>query len=537
MTRPIAALVVLGMLAAGCGSTVQVGLQGADGTGMQVAPGALSSEGVVALDDGMTVGGSTAPGAAGTNTTGTAVGGGGGAGGGSGAVAPAAGSPSGGTAPATTVGGSSDGDGGSGGESTPGSSDGQQGAGRMGPGVTADEIVIGIAIADEASKAGNENLLGASGMTQGDTERYYEIVRDDINRRGGIAGRKIRYSVFRYSTADGAQVSQLEQEACARWTQDDRAFAAELTSSDNFLTCAERNQLATTADVLSTSDDRTFATYPHHLQLSGMSLTRQMQIFPGGLDRQRYFEPGYRLGIVTYDHPAFARAVDGTLVPALQRLGKQVHTDIQRVTYLNSNEELGQLTAEMQSAVLRFKSQGITHVLIVEANALLTLLFTRSAENQDYRPRYGLNSQNGPTAIAGNVPPAQFRRAIGVGWAPQLDVPASELPANAARDRCFAMYAKEGQKPADANNGAIMAGICERMEFLKAAVEAGGPDVTIDSFARGAEALGDSFPSYTGLGNNVFGPGRHAGGAFYRLLAHDADCHCFHYTSPPARAR
>ena len=509
----IAGLALLSLLAA-CGSTVQ--LNGATPGGV----GLGASEGAVALgEDGMVLaseGTSTTTGAGGSTT---AVGG-------------------------TTAGGTTAGATGTAATGTPTTSTGAGGKGAraagtgvMGPGVTKDEIVVGIALADEASRAGNENLLGASGLAGGDSERYYEIMREEINRAGGIAGRKVQYSKFRYSTADGSQVSQLEQEACEYWTSDNRAFTGELTASENFLNCAESRQLATTGESLTGTDDQIFAKYPHHLQLAAMSLTRQMTIMPRGLKQQGFFDRGYKLGIVTYNDPVFARVVDGVLLPALRAQGKTVDPDhIQRVKKLNSNEELGELTAQIQSAVLKFKSEGVTHVLIIEENALVTLLFTRSAENQNYRPRYGLNSQNGPTALRDNVPAGQYNRAVGVGWLPTLDVPANELPPNRAQERCLAKYAKHGERPANANNAAIMVGICERMEFLKAAIEAGAPDITIDSFIRGAESLQGTFPSYMSMGTMAIGPGRHAGAAYYRHLKYDAGCNCFHYTSKPIRA-
>lgn len=523
--RAVLTLLVLSMVAAGCGSTAQVGLEGP-----AVAPDgqlgvAASEDGLALADDGLAApdsgdaaafdpAGGEIEGQAPSETTagaapGTTTAGGGAASGPSGA----------------TAGSGSSSDAASGGRSAAAPSG--AGTGRMGPGVTAKEIVIGIPIADDSSP-GNAELHGLEGVTQGDIERYYDIIREEMNKSGGIAGRKIRYSKFRYSTADGAQASQLEQAACAHWTQDDRAYIAGFSTTDNFLSCAEKNQLATTASTLTSSDDRTFAKYPHHLEISAMSLTRQMINLPAGLVAQKYFSRDYKLGVVTFDDPPFARAVDGTLAPQLARYGKKI-SNIQRVSRIRSNEDLGKLTAEMQSAVLRFKTDGITHVLIVDANGLLTLLFTRSAENQGYRPRYGMTSQNGPTALAAAVPEGQFDRAVGIGWVPNFDVPARELPANAPRDRCLAMFKKHGQEPADPNNAVIMAGVCEEMYFFKAAVEAGGPDVTVDSFVRGAEALRDSFPSYTSLGNNVFGPGRHAGAAFYRHIVYDRECVCFHY--------
>jgi hypothetical protein len=528
--RLTAVIATLGILAAGCGSTVQVGLEGAGPAGGEADSGMVAFE-----DDGLTMdsadagddgtfdtvddgtaaaggagGGAVAAGAAGTSGSGGGGSGGGGSGGAGGA---AAGSGGGGSGSRTSSG---------------------AGGGRMGPGVTADEIVIGIAIPDDGDTVNNANL-GTDNLTQGDTERYYNLMREEINSSGGIAGRKIRYSIYRFSNTN-TNSTQMEQAACAHWTQDDRAFTATFSYSPNFLSCAQRNGLSTTFSGLTFSDDRIYATFPTHIEHSAMSLTRQMLNLPKGLVAEKYFDKGYKLGVITYDQPTAARAVDGTLKPALARLGHKI-TDIRRISYLESTNDVGKLTAEMQNAILSFKTQGITHVIIVDEKGVLTLLATAAAENQNYRPRYGLNSQNGLTVLASQVPPGQFNRAVGIGWFPQLDVPERELPRNPSRERCLATFKKHGQEPANANNAGVMVSICERINFVKASVEAGLPDITAESFARGAESLRGSFPSALGLGNNFFSPKRHAGAAFYRHVRYDPQCTCFHYTSKPIRDR
>lgn len=398
-----------------------------------------------------------------------------------------------------------------------------------GPGVTDDEIVIGIAIPDEASKAQNENLLGVEGVTQGDIERYYDIMADYINERGGIADRTLRYSKWRFSTADGENASQLEQSACAHWTQDDPALAAPaITESDNFLGCAHDAGMGTWTSSLTTADDRKLETFPTHLMFSSMSLTRQGPILAEGLETQGYFDEGYKLGVVTYDGPTWRRAVNGSLEPALNGLGRR----IDEKAFLKkpeSNSQLGDLTAQIQSTVLRFKTEGVTHVTFLDERGVITLLFTRSAENQDYRPRYGLTSQAGNTVIAGSVPEGQFDRALGVGWMPALDVPPGEAPENPAVEECLARFAEKGEEPANQNNKGVMLIVCETVFFVKRAVEAGLPDIAALSYQRGAESLG-AFESLTSFANYL-SPERHDGASHYRTVAYDPDCNCFHYTS------
>ena len=122
-----------------------------------------------------------------------------------------------------------------------------------------------------------------------------------------------------------------------------------------------------------------------------------------------------------------------------------------------------------------------------------------------------------------------------MGWLPVLDVPAAEIPPNAAREQCLALMEANGEVPADANNAAVMAGVCEYLWLAKAAIEGGLPDITPDSAMRGLEGLGSSAPSLLSF-TNTFGPGRHDGAGTYRTTAYDPACTCFHYTSEPIAA-
>lgn len=543
----IALLLVMVALATACGSTVQVG-QG--GLAVDGSNGLSPSDAALASGDGLSVDGTagldpatgqpaapgTAGGAAGTTNGGATI-----AGGSAGATTPGA-SGSGGR---TAAGGSGTPGAGSDDPASPGRAPGTQPnsprspggrSGVVGPGVTATEITVGMTYATD--NGANDELLGAAGITQGNQRRYWRIMRDQINAEGGIAGRKVRLSEYGYSTATGAEVARLESEACEYWARDDRAFVASgFSNSDRFLTCLKSNGIASTGSTLMIQDDPAMVPFPGHFIPGGMSLTSQMVNMTRGLVALKYFDRGYKLGVVTTDTPPFVRSVEGTLRSSLAKHGLKIEAEVQRIRPLESTNDVAEITAQIQSAVLKFKTEDVTHVMIIEEDGLLTLLFARSAENQDYRPRYGVNSQNGGTLIAGVAPEGQFSRAVGIGWMPAIDVRASEMPNSPEARRCLAMFKREGEEPPDANVRAIMLSVCEDMRFFKASIERGLPDITYDSFRRGAESLGSSFPSFTGTGNAVIGPGHHAGVANYRHVRYDGGCTCFHYTSRLIRGR
>lgn len=401
--------------------------------------------------------------------------------------------------------------------------------GTYGPGITDDEIVIGVAVPDEATMNNNAAVLGVEGVTVGNVERYYDLMAEHVNANGGIAGRSIRLSKWRYSAAGSQSYSQLEQSSCTYWTQDDPAFAVPaLFTGETFLGCAQDNGLATWNSTFSTIDQETIARYPTHVELSAMSLTRQGRILAEGLVAQDYFDDGYKLGVVTFDEPSWRRTVDESLEPALNAHGYAI-ADKAFVKPLSSTSDVGSMTAELQSIVLRFKTQDVTHVIFLDSNATMALLFLRSAENQAYRPRYGMTSQAGGTTLAGLAPEGQLNGALGIGWLPFYDVLPSERPSNPTADACLARFEEQGEEPADENNAVVMLSVCEAIEFVKAAVEAGLPDITASSYGRGAETLG-TFPSHTSFENSL-APGRRDGASLYRLVAYDAACVCFHYTS------
>lgn len=56
--------------------------------------------------------------------------------------------------------------------------------------------------------------------------------------------------------------------------------------------------------------------------------------------------------------------------------------------------------ADIQAAQLRFRSDGVTHVIALEVNG--QVFFGRDADTRHYRPRYGVNSAGGLQGFAGN---------------------------------------------------------------------------------------------------------------------------------------
>jgi ABC-type branched-subunit amino acid transport system substrate-binding protein len=513
----LAALVLSALLIAACGSTVPAaqqeaaeataglggGLSGAlpEGTHVNAKGQLVNEQGeLIGSAEGFGLGGdSSGGGTAGSVSGGTAGGTGpsGGGGGGSGAVAAA-----------------------------------------NGPGVTANEIKIGVIVVEGQEQT--YRALGAAGVTGVNQREAWNALSAEMNKAGGILGHKIVPVYRTEEAASSRSADQQAQEACVDWTQDRPVFATPsyATFGENFIECMERaGAVIAQGTAFTDYDARTFARHPYFVMPIAMDLNTQAKTQIDGLAQQKYFQKGAKVGLLSYDEPNYRYAVEKSLKPALGRHGKRL-ADEAYVTFPRSFEQNSQTTRDVQNAVLRFKAAGITHVLTFERGGLPTGTFMISADKQQYTPRYGLNSQMAPTIMARTLDPdtarRQMRNARAVGWIPQADVPADERPKPANYKRCLAIMRKHQVQMDSSNAEGQALQICDSAWFLQAALERGGSGNVLnqDIYARGTAALGSRYsPALTFI--TSVSQTRHdgAGGASHMSFA--ADCTCFKYTSKP----
>jgi hypothetical protein len=213
----------------------------------------------------------------------------------------------------------------------------------------------------------------------------------------------------------------------------------------------------------------------------------------------------------------------------------QPNPTIRYVHYAVTQDQVGQMSAEVSAAVLAFRQAGIDHVTIIEENALIAFSFTNAAERQGYRPQYGFNSTSGGQLLVdlGLAPPQQMVNARLVGWQPQFDLPARFVDPWPAQQQCLRMYRDAGIQFPDGNSRGIGLLSCAAFSFFKTSVESAPGPVTVNSIRAGAERLGTSWKSAWNK-NTKFGPNRHYGTAQYLTAAFDRGCGCF---KPQGRMR
>ena len=527
--RSLAALLLCVVLAA-CGSTVQVG---AGGAGQPLAPGASELAG----DDGMSLGGAgsdgLAPGAPGD--TGGAAGGAGSGGQGAAGGAGTAGTSGAGTGPDAANPGAPGASGAPGGPGTAGgpapaggsgsSGSGQTGAGARG--LTATTIKIGLEYASDSKEA---NAALGENVSSGDAKAACETLIDYYNRRGGFGGRKIEPVYFEYSAFQ--ELGPQQQEACAYFTQDEPVYAVMLLdSAEPYVNClAKAGTGAWGYEGLTATDDPMFARYPGFAMPSALSLTQVARLYGPGLRQAGFFEPeavdkSTTVGLITFDEPSYRRAA-AEFEKSLAGIGEQLD-ETRFVHYAQTLDQAGQLSTEVSSAVLRFSQEGVDHVTIIEENALVALSFQQAAERQGYRPQYGFNSTSGGQLFidAGLSEANQMVNSRLVGWQPQFDVPSRYVGKWPAQQECLRMYERAGiATSGNAKANALL--YCAGFSFMQAALKAAPEPLTIASIQAGTERLGTSWQSPWNK-ETRFGPGRHYGTARYLTASYEQGCNCF----------
>jgi hypothetical protein len=228
-----------------------------------------------------------------------------------------------------------------------------------------------------------------------------------------------------------------------------------------------------------------------------------------------------RLGLIHVDSPD-TNALYAAYAKELAKRGLRFYDT---VTYAQNAQSA---LATTQSAVLKFYSDGITHVFGASA------FFMREAENQGYRPRYAFQPGFGEFG-ADNSPAMQMRGALTVGWSPALDVPSSKDPGDTPGARhCRAVMQAAGLDTSNRTNLAAMYPVCDAVYAFRAALEAGRTP-TVAGLRRGFELLGRGFATAATFGAHL-APNHHYGVDSVRDMAFDATCRCLMYTSKTNRS-
>ncbi|MDP9101904.1 MAG: hypothetical protein M3N21_07145 [Actinomycetota bacterium] len=478
----IALAAATALLVTACGSTAVTAGRSSAGTGDATLQGqaGASQQGATGLGSGSTSTGGTA---AVGGTTGALTGSG---------TSGTAGSAGTGTPTST-------------GNTVPG---GTQGSGSLSGALVPATFTIGL------QYSGNANAAMAAvggGAFKDDRRPENDAVIAWINKHGGIAGRPASPI---YNNIDATANPQTEsQSACAQWTQDNHVAIAFPRSAvaDNDLLRACLKRAGVPAVVLQTSRTlgSSFASSPLWFEPTALSLGQYARTYVRGLAGTGFFKTG-KVGVVYYDNASFPAALKSDLLPELKAAG--VPSPELYGASIDSASTLGSGSQQMSSAVLAFRSKGVTKVLFFEP-WVGYFEFLNNAKSQQYHPEYGLSSQEGPQLAMdlGLVPADQLAGARVVSWTPASDVRHFQPFLGPRIKLCTQIYRDAGIVIAsDQTSYGFQMTDCEYLMLIQDAYRSAPHRLVAADFVHGAEALGDSQVLATRT-RGGFGPTKHWG--------------------------
>jgi hypothetical protein len=500
-----AALCASALLLAGCGSTVQQQSRAA-----QVAPGSGDvSAGTPSTGEGVTpvVGGaagqapgaiSGAPASVGTGTPGVNDGGSG----------PQVGSPS-----------------------------------LSGGSATTRPISVGVVLGDPTKLAA---AFGIQAKAQ-DIFASYKAMFAYLNKRGGFGGRQIR-PVYYAIDAASADMNSAIQAACTYVTQDhpvEVVFSIDIGNSHGFAQCVGRKGIpqfdggqytADAPDTRLTPNLFTPEAFAH--DLTATALIRN------AADRG-WITNKDTLGVVVMDCPIDNRVYDRQTAPAAKAAGIKVVKA--SFNCLNGNADIGTAASQIASVVLRFRSEGVTHVTLLSApEGGATLFFMQAASQQKYYPPYLISSNafaynNSGGGGQATWPQDELAKVKGISWSPLLDVgPLAKPDALQAKAQaaCNAMDptqggAKGSTYPAQATN--VFFEECDTILLFQGLLTASQGSAVVSALSSVyAQVTEHRLSAKLTKARFASKGGRRDGAAYITPFSYKASgCRCFSYDGTP----
>jgi hypothetical protein len=381
-----------------------------------------------------------------------------------------------------------------------------------------------------------------------DSKAAYEAVVKSINADRAAAATLAADYVAIDASSSQSREEQLAS-ACAHFTDDARVdIVASFTSgaAGSFAHCLARRgtplidgaaSASVGADVLRQN--------PSLWTPSQLSLDRVAALQATFLSRQSWAAKRWpsdsrcatvtepRIGVVTFDRPDWRAAYSRAMEPAFKAAGTKVY-DVYYIAVEGSTaQQVSGAAAGAQSAVLKFSNDCIDHVVFL-SNVAVDYLFMNIADQQGYRPRYGLSSLEAPPVIVQNVtaPGSQLHGALGAGWAPYADVNAADFDAEARRPgaACMRILAAAQMAPKDNNAAFLALPSCEGPLFALAAYTRWLQLGRQGTLTAAVDSMGTTYAA-AGAMRTQLSSRQHDGASAYRGFAFVDACVCFRYST------
>lgn len=395
-------------------------------------------------------------------------------------------------------------------------------AARRGP------ITIGFVAAGDGREGASQ--AGADAGNTVTFEAVFDAFVKAYNGRGGLGGRQIRPIKYIISVTE-TNYEQALAGACEYITNDNKVDL--LVSglgyySRSFVACIAKSRLPHVEVGAAPTDSTDLAAYPTYVSVSEPEVTTRFDAVFRGARASGLLPPGTKVGVVLEDCDYQVRAYDRSIARLVRTYGLDL--SMFRTSCVTGFGDSGALTASLQSAVLRFSSDGVTRVFFgTTGEAVFHLLFDKQAEPQRYSPVYLSSSlMQAASGTSANFSPDRLKLIHGWGYSPDNDVAArrTEPPAVA----CLKEARAAGLAPASKTDDWYVSLVCAGFSLLDRVLVRTAGHSDVSSFLAGLETLGSTWKSPATMGStSLFTKGRHYGPSHWREFVFSGSCSCFTY--------
>lgn len=394
-----------------------------------------------------------------------------------------------------------------------------------GPGTSAgtrDPIQIGFI----TTTLGNAESFGFNAGQSYPDKATYEALLAEYNAQGGVAGHRI-VPVYGAVDTAGSDWSSQFAAICAAFTQDNdvKAVIGYLVMFvPSFESCLAKAQIPhfyggyQPGDVVDQQQIPTLIGTGHPT-VDGNLLTTLTGALRSGL-----LTTSTKLGVMVDTCAHGDRAYERTAVPWLKAHRVSYETVI--VDCTEGTGDLSSMAAAVSSAQLRFAQLGVN---LVFAPGIELFVFMQYAQSQGYEPEY--LGATGGAVIGANAPASQMRHFHGFGWLPSVDVDMQHqpYPQTAAQKACIAKLVKQGLQPRAYNDFMVAYETCDGIELYAKALATHG-STQARAVVSGVLAALPSFVGAGTYGGSQQAASRQRGGpARYREYGWTDSCSCLTY--------
>ena len=392
------------------------------------------------------------------------------------------------------------------------------------PGVTDESITISFIITDTTAVAA---AFGWELPDEGDRAAQIMALVDDVNNRGGVAGRMIDAKIHVFNAITDGPVA--EEALCNAITQDDQAFAVVMTGQfqENARPCyANANTLMLDATVYPVDNAGFEELAPFLWSPFLPSYDDLTSGLAASLIDSGWFD-GATVGVIAIESALSERVYEEQFLPKLSDAGVEVASYNQIDPTDGTSFDNDQL-----QAIINFKEAGVDKVVAIGGSRLVSW-FIDTSITQNFEPAYAVSSYDNPDFAVFNYPD-QMVGASGISVMPGFDVDDDQwpFPASDAEAACADTLSAAGLDAGE--RGLIRTALvyCDALNLLAAAADAGLAEVSAAGIADAVWSLDDGFEAASVYGVQ-FEEGRYAGGDKYVTFGFDEGCACMAIDGDP----